>query len=377
MRQARNTNYLRRRAHRSGVGRSQTSNAAKLKPFIEVIKILDGLSFVANASAEADDLIGAVNSFLCTDARVSLAVASGDSDMQEHIRDNVSWIHMLPLPDIENPSGLVVVDEASFVHRLGFQPTMYRQYLALAGKKDCGIGGIGVGPATASRLLRQFGGIDGALEAADRGALRGWGAKVSTALAADSPMRVKLRQNRSIFELPATEQHNLLSEDEMQQLRLVLLSKLQTQCDPLTTASKENTGLDAPLVWKHPLHAIRWICIHHLAEEVSRALVSQGHTCQLRAVTAEGLPVDVAVQLQSGERHNIMVCGECDFVPGGMNDLMQEGKVAHGFLSFKADMHYSKVLGKLNRAVQHHVRILRKTGHPPILIPWWHVKTTS
>jgi hypothetical protein len=326
---------------------------------------------VANVSGEADDLIGAVCAFLSSD--VSLAIASGDSDMQQYIRGNVSWIHTLPLPDVETPSGLAVVDEASFLQRRGFPPVLYRQYLALAGKKDSGIGGIGVGSATASKLLRQFGGIDGALEAADRGALRGWGAKVSSALVADSPMRVKLLRNRSLFELSVSEQQKLLSDDQRQQL-LALTNRFPA-LPRLLPMLKESNGLEDPLVWKYPLHAVRWLSIGHLAEAVSKTLVSLGHSCRLRAVTGEGLPVDIEVQMSNGETHYIITCGECDFAPGGMNELMQNA-LPQEFLSFKADVNYSKMLGKLNRPVQHQVRLLRKTGHLPILIPWWHVKNT-
>lgn len=60
-------------------------------------------------------------------------VASGDTDMQQLLCPHVSWLHLLPAPNLQHPLGVEVVTAEGFERQQGFPPGAYADWLALVG----------------------------------------------------------------------------------------------------------------------------------------------------------------------------------------------------------------------------------------------------
>lgn len=158
---------------------------------------------VAEAKWEADDIIA----HLCQsfereqeewDGAQQLYVASADSDMQQLLRPEVVWIRMHSRPTADAPRCVTIVTWEDFLQQYGFQPYLYPDYLALKGKPEVGVSGLGVGSKGAKKLVRAYGGIESILDAARSGKLKGWGSHVQSALGKDGALD-QAKYNLSIF----------------------------------------------------------------------------------------------------------------------------------------------------------------------------------
>lgn len=158
---------------------------------------------VAEQKWEADDLIAN----LCRNFQRGqeewhgaqlLYVASADSDMQQLLRPEVAWIQMQSRPTADAPRCVKIVTWEDFSRQFGFQPELYPDYLALKGKPEVGVSGLGVGSKGAKKLIRAFGGIETILDAARRGELKGWGSHVQNAFAKDGAQE-QARYNLALF----------------------------------------------------------------------------------------------------------------------------------------------------------------------------------
>lgn len=67
----------------------------------------------------------------------SVAIASGDSDMQSLLSPSVSWLQLLPLATAACPLGVQPVTAADFQRQYQFPPAAYSDYLALTGWWRC------------------------------------------------------------------------------------------------------------------------------------------------------------------------------------------------------------------------------------------------
>ncbi|KAG7673188.1 hypothetical protein KSW81_006402 [Nannochloris sp. 'desiccata'] len=439
--------YLRRRRRRRRQkdlhtsGPSPNSNAGKLKPFIETIESIDGgIALLSGGGYEADECIGAVcalfkdanflsaqrqNAITTTtttgkgSSPLSIIIASGDSDMQQFLTPTISWLHIASLPTLIAPSALSIVTETSFYSKNKFPPSAYANYLALVGKKEASIGGVGIGSSLAAKLLKQFHSIEGIEQAAQQGSLQGWPPAVDAVFlnkneASSAAVSTQLERNREIFSsitnpeavLTSAQREKLLAQAAARFFSIPSRSREEGRA--LVAATAPSSGLG--LVWHHPLHAIRWLQAGPLAQNLAQIFKLRNlGPCELQAATAKGLPIDLLIINEGGGGGGgkgsvdggvaVMVCAPCDFTISNSTESKaakapQESieNAEHLLKSIIDDIENASRGGgrleggvtdpchvgkKLNRAVQHHISLLKKAGVAPVLIPWWILQPTE
>lgn len=62
---------------------------------------------------------------------------------------------MLQVASAQHPSGLMLHSAAAFEREMGFSPAAYPDFLALTGKKEASIPGVGVSAKLAKTLLAK------------------------------------------------------------------------------------------------------------------------------------------------------------------------------------------------------------------------------
>jgi len=297
---------------------------------------------------------------------------------------------ILSFPTIAAPAGLVMETAVDFRRSNHFPPELYPDWLALVGKIEASVGGIGVGSATASKLLGSFGSVEGIEAAARCNQLKSWGPKVHNAFQEGSPALLKLRRNKRLFQNAASTNY----KSALSPSQISTLSQAIARCglSSIDAQSQKAVALADDLAWAHPLHAARW---HHVSPYVERLARTLSNTychqddletfCKVGTASAGGLPVD----LMLGKRC-IMVCCECDFHQHGIqaakriqegNELRYGGGGAEEFMSAFVEGHLlnssSLMLQQLNVAMRHHVSQLRKARLEPCCIPWWLVPSSQ
>ena len=154
---------------------------------------------------EADEAIrrivhACVEEKQCIETAYHVYVASGDADLQECIDEHVSLLNILPFPTLTNPHGLKCVTLESFEWKDYFHPRQYRTFLALVGKSESGIGGVGMSHGTAAKLIRTFGTIPGMFAAGASGQLKSWDSKVQNLFSGkNTRLEEKLERNMRIL----------------------------------------------------------------------------------------------------------------------------------------------------------------------------------
>ncbi|NQU10579.1 DNA polymerase I, partial [bacterium] len=113
-----------------------------------------GIPVLGYPGAEADDVIATLARQTIADtADVYVRILSGDKDLQQLLGDRVVML------DIHKDR---VIDTAVLREEKGIAPDQVGDVLALMGDKVDNIPGVpGIGPKTATELIRQFGSIDG------------------------------------------------------------------------------------------------------------------------------------------------------------------------------------------------------------------------
>lgn len=130
-------------------------------PLIEEVTSLMGISIIANATFEADDLLA---SFAVKQALAghSIAIASSDKDFCQIISDRI--IQWCPPSSSRGARDWHPFDRHGVYEKFGVFPESMVDYLSLVGDAADNIDGIpGVGPKTAAQWLRQWGSIDNLL----------------------------------------------------------------------------------------------------------------------------------------------------------------------------------------------------------------------
>lgn len=120
-----------------------------------------GWSTETSDGLEADDLLGALAKRE-TEAGGETLILTGDRDMYQCVGDQVSVLFLKA-----GKIGFEVVDPPEVERRYGIPPALVPDFIALRGDPSDGLpGALGVGPKTASELLRRHGSLEGALAAA-------------------------------------------------------------------------------------------------------------------------------------------------------------------------------------------------------------------
>jgi 5'-3' exonuclease len=123
-----------------------------------------GWSVARDESVEADDLLGSYAQAE-VDAGGEALIFTGDRDMYQCVGDKVKVLFV----KTGQGRGAEQVDEAEVERRYGIGPELVPDFIALRGDPSDGLPGAkGIGPKTASELLREHGSLEGAIEAAQK-----------------------------------------------------------------------------------------------------------------------------------------------------------------------------------------------------------------
>lgn len=129
----------------------------QIAPIHEIVKAM-GLPLLCVDNVEADDVIGTLAK-QATAAGIETVISTGDKDMAQLVSEHVTLVNTM------NNSK---TDIAAVQEKFGLTPQQIVDYLALMGDKVDNIPGVdSVGPKTATKLLQQYGSLQGVIEHAD------------------------------------------------------------------------------------------------------------------------------------------------------------------------------------------------------------------
>jgi len=171
-------------------GHTSGANAQKhpREVSVSIARSLDVQPVIAPEDVEADDCI---NSLACTFARSfnselgrapRVLVVSGDTDMRHVLFPNTAWLCLNPRISKHDPKGRTLVTRQDFLEQYGFGPEQYADYLAIRGRADKGIKGIGISENVARGLIRRHGDLRGIDVAIENGKIGGWHPRVREVL---------------------------------------------------------------------------------------------------------------------------------------------------------------------------------------------------
>ncbi len=128
-------------------------------PYFKQITKELGIPIFEMVGMEADDLIGTLTHFGRKE-RLEVTIVSGDKDFAQLVD---------PFVRLYDTMKEVVYDEAGVQEKWGIPATKMIDYLALVGDASDNVPGVeGVGPKTASKLLVDYGSLDGVYENIDK-----------------------------------------------------------------------------------------------------------------------------------------------------------------------------------------------------------------
>ncbi|PWU06676.1 MAG: flap endonuclease [Verrucomicrobia bacterium] len=134
------------------------------EPLIQELCPLLGLSSLSLPEVEADDLIACY-----TEAAAALGIevdiATNDKDLLQLVRPGV-FVYSTSKADLVAPSDTcALLGEGDVLKKWGVPPAHIGEVLALTGDASDNISGVeGVGPKTATELIRQYGKVSNLLE---------------------------------------------------------------------------------------------------------------------------------------------------------------------------------------------------------------------
>lgn len=129
----------------------------QIAPIHDIVKAM-GLPLLVIDNVEADDVIGTL-ARQATEAGIETIISTSDKDMTQLVSEHVTLVNTMT-STITDISGV----EAKF----GLKPNQIIDYLALMGDKVDNIPGVeSVGPKTATKLLQQYGSLQGVMDHAD------------------------------------------------------------------------------------------------------------------------------------------------------------------------------------------------------------------
>jgi DNA polymerase-1 len=120
-----------------------------------------GVSSFSAAGYEADDVLGTIVERFSGEENLEIVILSGDLDLLQLVRGTSVQVEIIK-------SGLTVTelyDEARVIERYGIPPRKLPDLKGFIGDTSDNIPGVkGVGPKTASELIREFGTVEGVYE---------------------------------------------------------------------------------------------------------------------------------------------------------------------------------------------------------------------
>lgn len=166
----------------------------QIAPIHEIVKAM-GLPLLCIDNVEADDVIGTLAK-QATAAGIETVISTGDKDMAQLVSEHVTLVNTM------NNSK---TDIAAVQEKFGLMPQQIVDYLALMGDKVDNIPGVeSVGPKTATKLLQQYGSLQGVIEHADE--VKGKLGEKLRAAVDDLPLSYQLATIKMDVELDFTPQ---------------------------------------------------------------------------------------------------------------------------------------------------------------------------
>jgi 5'-3' exonuclease len=155
--------YKAHRVSADGVAEEVPPALAAQVPVIEQLLTAAGIPVVGHIGCEADDIIGT----LAARSEEPVDVVTGDRDLFQLVDDSRGIKIIYTVRGLQN---LDVIDEAVIAAKYDIPGRAYADFAALRGDPSDGLPGVpGVGEKTAAALIRQFGSVDGIIEALDKG----------------------------------------------------------------------------------------------------------------------------------------------------------------------------------------------------------------
>jgi len=125
-------------------------------PLVKEAIDLSGIYRLEKEGYEADDIIGTVCKSLEKDDNFNIFVISGDKDILQLVNN-----HVYVASPISGLTTIKIYDEKKVLEKFGILPKQIVDYKALTGDpSDNYPGAKGIGPVTASKLIKQFGTLD-------------------------------------------------------------------------------------------------------------------------------------------------------------------------------------------------------------------------
>lgn len=129
----------------------------QVEPIHNIVKAM-GLPLLMIDGVEADDVIGTLAQ-QATEQGINTVISTGDKDMAQLVNEHVTLV---------NTMSNTITDIAAVKEKYGIEPAQIIDYLALMGDKVDNIPGVpNVGPKTATKLLQQYGSLQGVIDHAD------------------------------------------------------------------------------------------------------------------------------------------------------------------------------------------------------------------
>jgi DNA polymerase-1 len=139
------------KAHRPKMDEELVGQIARVKEVVETMRI----PYFAKQEFEADDLIGTLAK-RASKKNLEVVVVSSDKDLLQLISDSVKVY--FPRRGRRNAE---VFDLQKFREEYGFEKKYFVDYKALIGDPSDGLPGVkGVGPKTATKLIKRFGNLE-------------------------------------------------------------------------------------------------------------------------------------------------------------------------------------------------------------------------
>ena len=298
-------NKIKRSQRRKGGRSHSTWVFKKIEVYKNMIESKGGALVLSRQGHEADEAVGqtihVIRTELSTDKKarartLHFYVASSDSDMQQYIDEDVSWLHILPGPSDACPNGCETISLDSFHWIDSFHPRYYREFLCLVGRENTNIGGLGLGNRTAAKLLKSYGNLDAIQEMSNRGLLKGWDRRVQQIFdGSDRKLAEKLGRNKRWL-LKASNSQKELDEASEQYIQR-RLAGLGHQLLSRRVCRDFREPLQHGSAWRHPMHAIRWKLVQKCVERVAAYVREHGQCLvEVKATNEHGIPVDIIVK---------------------------------------------------------------------------------
>jgi hypothetical protein len=359
----------------------------RLQPYLKIIEDKGGFALISKLGYEADEAIGAISKSLVDQhPGLFVTIASGDSDIQNFIREQVSWLKIqnATFQFLGNtcsgiPDGLALVSQNAFLQAYNFNPRFYADYLSYVGKKELRIGGVGIGSKTATKLVQQYGSIHHAAKAATEGRLNGWDNRVKQVFTPGSLQFKRLLSNYELLRPRSDDPDSVLTALQKHELNQfsqgIPVNKVDQ--DVVKGGRRDLARSIEDINRLHPVIVLRWSYVCPYADMLCRFICAHGLEATVQGISHCGLPVDVLFKGTC----SLFVCCPNDFITEegcqkwlySMSGSLSSATLAEILFGEESSPHTFdpfQMAPFLHGSTRQYIRQVRKTSCRVILLPW-------